>query len=141
MRNRQLVEFFDHERIEVLIDYITVVADPKDGANRGRKYPFLVDQIFSLELDSIIYKFFEAPPAKLQIAQPKNEKDEDEVEILDQDDDDADKSDDEQSKRETKDQLLDSEQQDTSVGQQEEQYQDAEPTNKYVLLDRLFKFV
>jgi len=68
MRNRQLVEFFDHERIEVLIDYITVVADPKDGANRGRKYPFLVDQIFSLELDSIIYKFFEAPPAKLQIA-------------------------------------------------------------------------
>jgi hypothetical protein len=63
MRNKQLIEYFDHSRIETLIDYITVVADEKDGPNRGRKYPFLVDQIFALELDSITHKFFEAAPA------------------------------------------------------------------------------
>lgn len=92
----------------MLIDYITVVANEKDGANRGRKYPFLVDQIFGLELDSIISKFFEAPPARVEEAKPTTEKDEDEVEILDQDDD-AEKSDDEASKRETDDILAASE--------------------------------
>lgn len=108
MRNKQLIEFFDHERIEVLIDYITVVADAKEGANRGRKYPFLVDQIFSLELDPIISKFFEAPPAKLEPVKPASTKDEDEVEILDQDDD-ADRSDDETGKGETDQKLVASE--------------------------------
>ena len=68
-----------------------MVAAETDGANRGRKYPFLADQIFGLEIDSIIAKFFEAPPAKTKIEMtlPKVEKTveepEVEVEVLDLD--------------------------------------------------------
>lgn len=50
-RNEDLINYFDHERLATLIEYITVVADEKDGAQRGRKFPFLVDQIFGCEIE------------------------------------------------------------------------------------------
>lgn len=85
-RNEDLIKYFDHEKLQVLIDYITVVADEKDGASRGRKYPFLVDQIFSCEIEEMLRKFFEAPPTKVEEIEVtvKTEED-DEVCVLDED--------------------------------------------------------
>lgn len=85
-RNEDLIKYFDHDKLQVLIDYITVVADEKDGASRGRKYPFLVDQIFSCEIEEMLRKFFEAPPTKVEEIQVtvKAEED-DEVCVLDED--------------------------------------------------------
>lgn len=45
-----------------MIDFVTVVADErKDTASRCRLYPYLSEQIFSLEIEQIITKFFQAP--------------------------------------------------------------------------------
>ena len=77
----QLIEYFGHDKMKELIDYIIVVADPKEGAERGRKLPFLADKIFALGINQMIDKFFEAPDQK--IIQEQSVEDEDEVLILD----------------------------------------------------------
>ena len=59
--NDKLIKYFDHDKLKVLIDYITVMPTKEDGHNRGRKYPFITGEIFNCEINQILDKFFEAP--------------------------------------------------------------------------------
>lgn len=58
--NDKLIKYFDHDKLKVLIDYITVMPE-KDEQNRGHKYPFIAGEIFNCEINQILDKFFEAP--------------------------------------------------------------------------------
>jgi len=58
--NDKLIKYFDHDKLKVLIDYITVMP-PDDSHNRGHKYPFISGEIFNCEINQILDKFFEAP--------------------------------------------------------------------------------
>jgi hypothetical protein len=59
--NDKLIKYFDHDKLKVLIDYITVMPSKEDGHNRGHKYPFIAGEIFNCEINQILDKFFEAP--------------------------------------------------------------------------------
>mgnify|MGYP006893267297 CR=1 len=59
--NDKLIKYFDHDRLKVLIDYITVMPTEADGHDRGHKYPFIAGEIFNCEINQILDKFFEAP--------------------------------------------------------------------------------
>lgn len=59
--NQNLLNYFDHDKLKVLIDYITVIPEENDGHDRGHKYPFMASQIFSMEISSLLDHFFEAP--------------------------------------------------------------------------------
>ena len=59
--NDKLIKYFDHDKLTVLIDYITVMPTKEDGHNRGHKYPFIAGEIFNCEINQILDKFFEAP--------------------------------------------------------------------------------
>ena len=58
--NDKLIKYFDHDKLKVLIDYITVMPT-EDEHNRGHKYPFLAGEVFNCEINQILDKFFEAP--------------------------------------------------------------------------------
>ena len=58
--NDKLIKYFDHDKLKVLIDYITVMP-LEDEHNRGHKYPFLAGEVFNCEINQILDKFFEAP--------------------------------------------------------------------------------
>jgi len=77
--NDKLIKYFDHDKLKVLIDYITVMPDKDDGHNRGRKYPFITGEIFNCEINQILDKFFEAP-VKVKEAIPDKDEDKDEDE-------------------------------------------------------------
>ena len=49
--NDKLIKYFDHDKLKILIDYITVMPSKDDGHNRGRKYPFLTGEIFNCEIN------------------------------------------------------------------------------------------
>lgn len=59
--NDKLIKYFDHDKLKVLIDYITVMPTKEDGHSRGHKYPFIAGEIFNCEINQILDKFFEAP--------------------------------------------------------------------------------
>ena len=59
--NDKLIKYFDHEKLKVLIDYITVMPTQDDGQSRGHKYPFIAGEIFNCEINQILDKFFEVP--------------------------------------------------------------------------------
>jgi len=59
--NEKLIKYFDHDRLKVLIDYITVMPTKEDSHDRGHKYPFISGEIFNCEINQILDKFFEAP--------------------------------------------------------------------------------
>jgi hypothetical protein len=59
--NKKLIKFFDHDKLKVLIDYITVMPADDDGHERGHKYPFIAGEIFNCEINEVLDKFFEAP--------------------------------------------------------------------------------
>jgi hypothetical protein len=59
--NEKLIKYFDHDKLKVLIDYITVMPKEDAGHNRGHKYPFMAGEIFNCEINQILDKFFEAP--------------------------------------------------------------------------------
>jgi len=59
--NEKLIKYLDHEKLKTLIDYITVMPTDEDGHNRGHKYPFISGEIFNLEINQILDKFFEVP--------------------------------------------------------------------------------
>ena len=129
-RNPNLLDYFNHQKISRLIDFITVLADEKDGASRGRLYPFLTDQIFSLEINSIISKFFQASDS-IKIDSQEDElltlEDGQEIQGADE-----------------KEVATDKEQVPTEVAENEQpsnQVAHMKETNKYVLLDKLFAFV
>jgi hypothetical protein len=69
-QNSKLLQYFTHEQLKKLIDFITVMP-PEDATHaRGHKYPFLSSEIFNCELNTVLEKFFEAPEP------PQPEKDE-----------------------------------------------------------------
>ena len=80
--NDKLIKYFDHDKLKVLIDYITVMP-LEDEHNRGHKYPFLAGEVFNCEINQILDKFFEAPvkvkPVTAEAPAVENE-DEDDVE-------------------------------------------------------------
>jgi hypothetical protein len=69
---------FDHERMNKLIDLITVMPPDNATHQRGHKYdsyhissslfrfPFIASEIFNCEINSILDKFFDAPEQKLK---------------------------------------------------------------------------
>lgn len=75
--NDKLIKYFDHEKLTVLIDYITVMPTKEDGHNRGHKYPFIAGEIFNCEINQILDKFFEAP-IKVKPAPEENNADDEE---------------------------------------------------------------
>ena len=74
--NDKLIKYFDHDKLCVLIDYITVMPTKEDGHNRGHKYPFISGEIFNCEINQILDKFFEAPVKVKQAPEPSAEDDE-----------------------------------------------------------------
>ena len=59
-QNDKLIEFFDHEKLKILIKYITVMPTEADGHDRGRKYPFVSGEILGCENHvRILEKLFE----------------------------------------------------------------------------------
>jgi hypothetical protein len=48
--NDKLIKYFDHEKLKILVDYITVMPSKDAGHNRGHKYPFLSGEIFNCEI-------------------------------------------------------------------------------------------
>ena len=59
--NEKLIKYFDHDKLKILIDYITVMPTEQDSHDRGHKYPFIAGEIFNCEINQILDKFFEAP--------------------------------------------------------------------------------
>mgnify|MGYP006999514768 FL=1 len=49
--NDKLIKYFDHDKLTVLIDYITVMPTKEAGHNRGHKYPFIAGEIFNCEIN------------------------------------------------------------------------------------------
>jgi len=49
--NDKLIKYFDHDKLKVLIDYITVMPDKDAGHSRGHKYPFISGEIFNCEIN------------------------------------------------------------------------------------------
>jgi len=80
-----LIKYFDHDKLKVLIDYITVMPTEENGHARGHKYPFLAGEIFNCEIGQILDKFFEAPerPKAIAPATPVDNVDEDDVQSKD----------------------------------------------------------
>lgn len=72
-----MIKYFDHDKLTVLIDYITVMPTKDDGHNRGHKYPFIAGEIFNCEINQILDKFFEAPIKVKSAVEPSAEDDED----------------------------------------------------------------
>jgi hypothetical protein len=59
MSNEKLLKYFDHDKLKVLIDFITTMP-PEDADQKvGHKYPFTSSEIFQTELNTIFEKFFE----------------------------------------------------------------------------------
>ena len=71
--NEKLIKYFDHDKLKVLIDYITVMPTEEDGQGRGHKYPFLAGEIFNCEINQVLDKFFEAPVKAQPEAEVKEE--------------------------------------------------------------------
>lgn len=74
--NKKLIKFFDHDKLKVLIDYITVMPADDDGHERGHKFPFIAGEIFNCEINEILDKFFEAP--ERPVPEQASDKDENE---------------------------------------------------------------
>ena len=83
--NEKLIKYFDHDKLKVLIDYITIMPTEQDSHDRGHKYPFIAGEIFNCEINQILDKFFE-PPVKNP---PPSEAVEDEGDKKKEDDDDT----------------------------------------------------
>mmetsp|Transcript_4693 Transcript_4693/g.3205 ORF Transcript_4693/g.3205 Transcript_4693/m.3205 type:complete len:167 (-) Transcript_4693:2219-2719(-) len=71
--NEKLLNYFEHDKISELIDFITQMPEQEADHNHGHKFPFLSSEIFNCENNVILDKFFEAPQPK-----PKNEPTEEE---------------------------------------------------------------
>ena len=72
--NDKLIKYFDHDRLKILVDYITIMPEQDAGYNRGRKYPFITGEIFNCEITQMMDKFFEAP-VKTPPADEKDDED------------------------------------------------------------------
>ena len=82
--NDKLIKYFNHDKLKVLIDYITVMPEDDAGQARGHKYPFLAGEIFNCEINLVLDKFFEkqekkALEAEKEEADDTEKKDEDHV--------------------------------------------------------------
>ena len=96
--NDKLIKYFDHDKLCVLIDYITVMPTKEDGHNRGHKYPFISGEIFNCEINQILDKFFEAPVKVKQAPEPSADDDEDKDEAEKEDSQSEDKKSDSSDK-------------------------------------------
>ena len=105
--NDKLIKYFDHDKLKILIDYITVMPHKDDGHNRGRKYPFITGEIFNCEINQILDKFFEAPVRVKEVKADEDKDDEDEEKATADEDKaatgDEDKDDEEADKEDKKD--------------------------------------
>ncbi len=71
--NDKLIQYFDHERLSRLVEYMTVMPPEDAPHSRGHKYPFIASEIFNCEINQVLEKFFEAPPKKEVEEAPENE--------------------------------------------------------------------
>ena len=55
--NEKLLKYFRRDKLKTLIDYITKVPE-EDTHDRGHKFPFVVGELFALDLTKINDKFF-----------------------------------------------------------------------------------
>ena len=94
--NEKLIKYFDHDKLKVLIDYITVMPTEEDGHARGHKYPFLAGEIFNCEINQVLDKFFEAPvkAAQHEAIEEDQEKKDDQAEEKHSDEEKEEKTDD-----------------------------------------------
>lgn len=55
--NEKLLNYFKRDKLKLLIDYITKYPE-EDDQKKGHKFPFLVNEIFSLDNGKLNEKFF-----------------------------------------------------------------------------------
>lgn len=100
--NEKLLNYFKRDRLKQLIDYITVMPE-EDDHRKGHKFPFLVNEIFSLD-SKLNEKFFEievepeVKPAKAEVEETSF--DDESHEHTDENTKSSDSSDEEDEKKE-----------------------------------------
>eukprot|EP00347_Sterkiella_histriomuscorum_P002974 403366086 len=62
--NQKLVNYFDHDKVSQLIEYIINMPPEGCSHDRGHKLPFVASEIFNCELNKINDIFFQARPQK-----------------------------------------------------------------------------
>lgn len=54
------MNFFDHDKVKELVDFIISMPPEDCSHDRGHKYPFMASEIFNSELSKINDIFFQA---------------------------------------------------------------------------------
>ncbi len=85
--NEKLLNYFKRDKLKELIDFITVMPD-EDDQKRGHKFPFLVNEIFSLDNQKLNEKFFNIEVIE-EKSDSKPEESSDDGEKIDHDDEET----------------------------------------------------
>jgi len=75
--NDKLIKFLKRDRVKRLIDYITKMPE-SDDHKKGHKFPFIVNELFSLDNSKINEKFFNDEIIEDESSEKKDESDEEE---------------------------------------------------------------
>jgi len=75
--NEKLIKFLKRDRLKQLIDYITTMPE-EDDQKTGHKFPFVVNELFSLDNSKINDKFFNEEIFEEESTEEKKEDSEDE---------------------------------------------------------------
>jgi len=73
--NDKLIKFLKRDRVKRLIDYITKMPE-SDDHKKGHKFPFIVNELFSLDNGKINEKFFNDEIIEDETSEKKEESDE-----------------------------------------------------------------
>jgi len=76
--NEKLIKFLKRDRIKQLIDYITTMPE-EDDQKKGHKFPFVVNELFSLDNHKINDKFFNEEIFEEETTEDKKDESDDEV--------------------------------------------------------------
>lgn len=84
--NEKLIGYFDHDKLNKLVDLITVMPPEDASHSRGHKFPFIASEIFNCEINQILDKFFEEVEEKKEESNSDQEdqKEKDDVERLEE---------------------------------------------------------
>lgn len=69
MNNDALIGWFDHDKLKVLIDFISTMPPTDASEARNFKHPFTASEIFATELNPVFEKFFEAPVEVVKLSE------------------------------------------------------------------------
>jgi len=67
--NDGLVNWFTHDKLKVLIDFISTMPPTDATEARNYKLPFTASEIFATELNPVFEKFFEAPEEHVAVVE------------------------------------------------------------------------